>query len=111
MANPIAYVKGVGQVVETRKNFYDELLEFQEAGAKLITPSQEMKARIRTAGKENIGKSYGTWTTAGFDYAKAELPLLKLNSRLLNPELARQAVEANRSNKYFSTQSTKEYEQ
>ena len=111
MVEQIAYVKGVGQIVETCKNFYDELIEFQDAGARLITPSQEMKARIRTAGKEDIGKSYGTWTTTGFQHAKAELPLLKLNSRLLNPELARQAVEANKGRKYFSTQSTKEYEQ
>ena len=111
MANQIAYVQGVGQIVETRKNFYEELIEFQEAGARLITPSQEMKARIKTAGKEDIGKSYGTWTTTGFQSIKEELPLLRLNSRLLNPKLARQAVEANRDNKYFSTQSTKEYEQ
>ena len=110
MANQIAYVRGVGQIVETRKNFYEELIEFQEAGARLITPSQEMKARIKTAGKEDIGKSYGTWTTAGFDYVKEQLPLLRLNSRLLSPELAKQAVEANRNSKYFSTQSTKEYE-
>jgi len=111
MVNQIAYVKGVGQIVETRKNFYEELIEFQEAGARLITPSQEMKVRIRTAGEKNIGKSYGTWTTVGFQSIKEELPLLRLNSRLLNPKLARQAVEANRDNKYFSTQSTKEYEQ
>ena len=32
MTNQIAYVKGVGQVVETRRSFYDELLEFQACG-------------------------------------------------------------------------------
>ena len=48
--------------------------------------------------------------TAGFQYAKEQLPLLKLRSRLLNPNLAQQVVQVNRDRKYFSTSSTREYD-
>jgi len=94
----VDYVPGIGQIVETQRDFYNELLDLDADNAGLITPFQEMKARIRTREGKAIGRYYGTWTTAGFEYARDQLPLLKLKSKLLNPDLAQQAVEANKNN-------------
>ncbi len=105
------YVAGVGNVVLLGRDFYTNLLELERQGARVITPSQEIKARLRTQGKEDIGKDCGTYVTAGLEYIKEESPILRLMSRLLKPELARQAVEANRQRSYFHTQTIKEYEQ
>lgn len=107
----LANIKGLGKIVQENKDFYSNLLELKEAKAELITPRDEAYARVQTKGKEDIGKYYGTWTTAGLEYAKKELPILRLESRLLDLELAKQAVEANRNDNYFSTGSTKEYEE
>jgi len=106
----LANIKDLGIILEARNNFYKELNQLKENRASLISPRDEAYARLQTRGKENIGKEYGTWTTAGLEYVKGELPILRLNSRLLNPNLAKQAVEANRNSDYFSTDSTKEYE-
>ena len=107
----IAYVKGLGEVVETAADFYSELKELKLGGARLISPRDEAYARLQTIGKDNIGEDDGTRTRAGFDYAKEQLPILRLNSRLLNPALAKKAVKSNRANAYFHTETTEEYEQ
>lgn len=108
--NQVANVEGLGKVVELYSNFYNQILAFK-GRARWITPRDEAYARIKTQGKENIGKGYGTRTSAGFEYAKGQLPLLNLFSRLLDPELAEKAVNANASGSYFHTDSTKEYEE
>ncbi len=106
----IANVKGLGRIVEANTDFYTELQQLKNTGAVLISPRNEAYARLHTQGKENIGKSYGTRTSGGFEYAKEQLPIFRVKSRLTNPELAKFAVEANRSGNYFNTDSTKEYE-
>ena len=110
MIKTIANVKGLGKIVKVCSNLYNELQELKQARAGLISPRDEAYARIQTKGKENIGKSYGTWTSAGLEYMKREFPLLNLQSRLLNPQLAKAAVEVNRAERYFSTNDTKAYE-
>jgi len=107
MVKKLSNVKGLGQVVEADSNFYTNLQELEQAGASLISPRDEAYARLNS----NIGKTYGTFTTAGLEYVKGEKPILRLDSRLLNPELAKQAAEANRNGIYFSTKNTKEYEE
>src|SRR3989338_7130359 len=107
----LANVKGLGEVVEVAGDFYNELQALRQGRAKLISPRNEAYARIETAGKEAIGKTYGTRTTAGLEYAKGQLPLFRLNSRLMNQELAKMAVEANSAGRYFSTESTREYKE
>ena len=106
----IADVEGLGKIVEANSDFYTNLQLLTEEGARPISPRDEAYARLKTRGKENIGKLYGTRTSAGFEYVKGELPILRLDSRLLNPELARLAVEANRQERYFCTDSAREYE-
>ena len=76
----------------------------------MISPRDEAYLRLRTRKKENIGESYGTRTSAGFECIKGENPIIRLSSRLNNQRLAKLAVEANRQGNYFSTNSTKEYE-
>ena len=105
----IAEVEGLGRVVEVKNDFYNELLQLKGSGARPISPRDEAYARLMTRGKEDIGRTYGTRTSAGFEYVNGQLPILRLESRLLTPELARQAVEANRKGHYLSTASTKEY--
>lgn len=107
----LASIKELGKIVEIIGDFYTELQDLKDAGAKLVTPRDEAHIRIKTAGKEDIGKGYGTRTTAGFEYAKGELPIFKLDSRLLNSKLAKQAVEANRQGNYFHTRAIKEYKE
>ena len=106
----LANVRGTGEVVEANTDFYNGLLALKEAGAHLITPRNEMRARMVTDGKENIGKGCGTWTAAGFEYAKRSDVLLRLNSRLINPRLAEKVVEANRQRSYFSSTDTRFYD-
>ncbi|MEK6861859.1 MAG: hypothetical protein AABY07_07885 [Nanoarchaeota archaeon] len=105
----LADVKGLGEVVESDKYFYIALQELKSGRARLITPREEAYARLNTKG--SIGGSDGTWTTAGFEYAKEQSPILNLNSRLTDPSLAKLATEANREGNYFSTESIREYEQ
>ena len=105
----IAEVEGLGKVVETLADFYTELGQLNDGGARLISPRNEAYARLQTRGKEGIGKFYGTWTTGGFEYAKEQLPIFRVKSRLTS-RLAELAVEANRGGNYFHTGSTKEYE-
>ena len=81
-ANTLATVKGVGRVVEVSRNFYDNLNALRENFAKVISGRQEAIARMETAGAENIGKSYGTYINSGFEYAKGQMPILRLKSRL-----------------------------
>jgi len=99
------------RVIEAEGNFYDCLIALQEAGAKPITPRNEAYARMQTAESARIGKDRGTWTSAGFEYANKQPVLLRAQSHLLNPELARQAVEVNRAGKYFSSKDIKFYEE
>lgn len=116
----LGYVRGIGQIVESCGNFYSCLSELYSclselysAGADVITPEQELEARVRTAGKKDIGKSNGTFTACQAEYAKGEIPLLRLlrqGEGVLNLETAREVVEADKNNKYFSIDSTKEYE-
>ena len=108
----IIQVEGLGEIVEVSGNYSDSLSRLASQGAKLISPRDEAYARIRAGPKlKDIGKLDGTLTSAGFEYAEGELPLLNLDSRLLSPELARLAVEANRQERLFSTDSTREYEE
>lgn len=110
MTKILAEVKGLGVIVEECSDFYTELVNLKKAQAHLVTPRNEAYARIKTAGKEAIGRSNGTYTTVGVEYARKQPPLLIQNSRLLDKNLAKQAVEANRNGKYFHLDTTKEYE-
>ena len=109
MANElITHVKELGEVVQSNGNW---LTNVQDSKGRIITPRNEAYARLQTIGEKDIGKSYGTRTSAGFEHAKEQFPLVRLRSQLLNKSLAEKAVAANNNGNYFSTQTTKEYEQ
>lgn len=108
--NYLADVENLGQVVELCNDFYSCLQSLKRKKADLISPRDEAYAGIHTSEKEDIGKSCGTWTTFGFEYAKDSQPLLRRSSRLLDKKLAKLAVESNRNRKYFSTQTRQEYD-
>ncbi len=96
---------GKEEIVEANTDFYNGLLALKQAKSYLITPRDEAKIRIATASDKHIGKEYGTWTTAGFEYAKNSPVLLRLNSHLMDYQLAKQAVEANSQGRYFFSES------
>jgi len=104
----LAEVKGLGIVKESIGDFSANIRELK---GRIISPRDEAYARIATQGKENIGLRYGTRTSAGIEYTKGELPIFNLSSKLLNPELAKQAVRANRNGRYFSTETRTEYDE
>ncbi|MEK6830608.1 MAG: hypothetical protein AABX77_01115 [Nanoarchaeota archaeon] len=106
MVKTLAYIENL-EVRQSKGNFLKCL---NESARKIITPRDEAYVRLQTRGRENIGIRYGTWTSAGFEYVREQLPILRLESRLLDLKLARQAFEANKRGKYFNTESTKEYE-
>ena len=107
--NVIARVEGLGEIVESYEDLYTQLRQLRQNRARLITPRDEAFARLSTRGTEDIGKSYGTRTSSGFEYAQGQPLILRLESRLNDLKLARLAVEANRAGKYLSTESAKEY--
>ena len=83
----VANVEGLGKIVEIRGDFYSQLQQLQELGINPISPRDEAYARLKTratgviydtTGKENIGMSTGTKTSAGFEYVKGKLPILRL---------------------------------
>ena len=106
MVKTLAYIKNL----EVRQSEGDFLKCLNESARNIITPRDEAYVRLQTRDRENIGRRYGTWTSAGFEYVREQLPILRLESRLLDLELARQAVEANKRGKYFHTSNTDEYE-
>jgi len=107
----IIKVQGLGEIVEVGGDFTQILDQLNYYGATLISPRDEAYARLQTRDAERIGRSQGTWTRAGFEYVKGELPVLVRESKLLDPELARQAVEANRQGRHFATNSLDQYAQ
>lgn len=42
---PIGFIKGLGNIIESEREFYDELLELSENNAELISPRDEIYAR------------------------------------------------------------------
>ena len=103
----LGYVKGLGYVEES---YGDWLTNIVESRGKIISPRDEAYARLQTQATEKIGQSYGTQTSAGFEYAKDQLPIVRLHSRLLEKAMAERAVAANKNGNYFCTPTTKEYE-
>jgi len=107
----IVRVPGLGDIVELTCEFSTQLQRLHDSGARLIDARDEAYARLQTLGKENIGQVLGTRTSAGFEYAKGQLPLFRVRSRVDSPAVARRLVEANTARRYYSTDTTAEYEE
>ena len=90
------------------------LAQIRRYKANVRTPRNEIYARLRSTDPEEKRKlihyDNGTRTSAGFEYIQGKIPILRLKSRLLKSNLEKQAVKANRNNRYFCTESKKEYE-
>lgn len=100
-------VKGLGIIATSDGDLYENV---EDLKGRIITVRNEACARIKTAGKENIGKTEGTRVSILGIYLKEELPVWQ--RKLIFPKnLAKLLVNANSKNKYYSTGSTKEYEQ
>jgi hypothetical protein len=107
----IRNVEQIIEVFEIDGNLIELIVKLSDQDARLISARDEAYIRIKTAGKENIGNVEGTNVICGCEYLKGKIPLLTRESRLLDPKLASQAIEVIKNDKYFSTGSTREYEE
>lgn len=112
-----AKVEGLGKIYRADPPFDQALESLRKFGIQNPISIRDLAyARIKE-GRESSdlaclrwiegGRSYlcneGSYTSEGFLYLKNKPVLVALNSPLLNLELARQAVESNGNNNYFST--------
>ncbi|MEK6860659.1 MAG: hypothetical protein AABY07_01690, partial [Nanoarchaeota archaeon] len=70
MVKTLAYIKNL----EVRQSEGDFLKCLNESARNIITPRDEAYVRLQTRDRENIGRRYGTWTSAGFEYVREQLP-------------------------------------
>jgi len=100
-------VKDLGIVAQSDGDLYTNVKDLK---GRVISVRNEAYARVCTAGKENIGKTEGTRVSMIVSYLKEELPVWQKKS-MFPKTLAKALVDAHLQNKYYSTGSTKEYEQ
>lgn len=132
----VAIIKGL-KIYNARHDFSTSL-RLLRGKAHIISPRDEAYARLQTVdlcSYEDIayhfmrGDAYdeeiyyskiisdgrtlpsgSSRTSVGFEYAKYQFPLLRINSRLLTYRLAKRAVESNSHSKCFCTKTLLEYE-
>src|SRR3989344_3040114 len=106
-----AEVEGLGEVYRIDVPFGQARQSLNSKGIKhLITLRNLAYARQRVKRNHSLNTN-GSYTNAGFAYAKDEPVLLVLESPLSkNMSLARQATEANRQGRYFSNDYLEIYE-
>lgn len=109
MVKRIAYVQGLGQVVQSDGNLSTNVQELKRKGG-LISPRDEAYARIHTSKKEQIGKSEGTRISALVYCIEGDMPVIEVKPKIITPELADLLVKARSKSKYYSSGTTKEYD-
>lgn len=111
MAKAVVEAQGKsGRILRVDAPFDEALQTLRQAGCRYpISAEQLAKARMEK-GKEHSLSTNGSYTRHGFIYLKGENPLIALNSPLLDLRLAKQATQANREGKYFSTENEEVYE-
>lgn len=97
-----AEVEGVGRILRIDTPFDAAVKAMEKVGAELIDTRDLAYARIKT-GKNSSLSDNGSYTIAGYLYAANEPPLRARISPLLDADLAKKAVRANREGRYFST--------
>ena len=100
-----AKVEGLGEIYRLNIPFDQALESLKEFGIKTPTSARELAYSRIKEGRMSSLSSNGSYTREGFLYLKDEPILLALNSPLLDLELARQAVEANKKGNYFLSDS------
>ena len=105
-----AEIEGLGKIYRADAPFDIARQSLNSERINLIIPRDLAYARQKVSKSHSLNTN-GSYTRAGFAYAKEEPVLLALNSPLSrNMRLARQATEANRQGKYFSTDDLEIYE-
>ena len=99
-------VKGLGIVAQSDGNLYTNAKDLK---GRIISIEDEARARIQTAGKENIGETEGTRAAVELTYIKNDIPVAVKYDKL-SQTIAKRAVEANSKNKYLCTNSTERYD-
>ena len=94
-------VNGFGEVYRVYAPFDQALNSLKNFGIETPISLRDLAYTRVKKGKNSPLNRYGSHTKEGFLYLKDEPILLALNSPLLDLELARQAVEANRKRDFF----------
>src|SRR3989338_5756041 len=76
---------------------------------RIISIQELARARTQVPLNHSLNIS-GSYTQEGFVYAKDAEPIIRRQSFLLEPKLAKKAVETNRSGKYFATENRELYD-
>jgi len=97
-----AEVRGLGEIYSVKGSFNEALESLREFGINAPTSVREL-AYARINSEELSLRFFGSYTSGGFLYLKNEPVLVALESPLLDLELAKQAVEANKKGNYFTT--------
>ena len=96
------HIKGLGNIYTFEKPFDEALVLLKQKNAKLIS-SRDFAYGRRIAGQDSNLSQYGSYTRESPIYSK-DVSLLVLDSPLQNIELAKQAVQANKSGNYFQSE-------
>lgn len=100
-------VEGLGTVVQSEGNLSDN---FNDLGGGLISLRDEAYSRIKTAGKEDIGKFDTTRTAVELNYIRNDFPVAIKYDRL-SREITEWVVNANYTfMQYICTRSTERYD-
>ena len=99
-----------GRILRVDAPFDEAVTALRQAGCRYpISVSDLARARIEKGQSHSLSQN-GSYTREGVLYFQDAHPILALNSPLLDLRLAKQAVQANREGRYFSTQDGKMYE-
>ena len=111
MAKPsVEAIVKQGRILRVDAPFDEALTTLREAGCRYpISVEVLAYARMEKDKRRSLNQN-GSYTKEGVIYFRDAKPILALNSPLLDLRLARQAVQANRDGKYFSTPDGKMYE-
>lgn len=99
-----------GKILRANALFDEALVSLRQAGCRYPISVRDLAvARIEKGKKHSLSQN-GSYTREGILYFQDAYPILALSSPLLNLKLVRQAIQANRDGRYFSTQDGEVYE-
>jgi hypothetical protein len=104
MANTEAKIKGLGEILRENAPF-DEALK--KIGKNNVISARDLAYAIISEGSKSSLSTDGSYTKHADLYAKNQSPLVIMDSPLLNYDLAKQATDENRSNRYFELKDKK----
>ena len=111
MAKPIVEATAKqGRILRVDVPFDEAVTVLRQVGCRYPISVKDLALARMEKGKSHSLSQNGSYIREGVLYFQDAQPILALNSPLLDLGLAKQAVQANREGRYFSTQDGKMYE-